>query len=348
MAAKAPGAACAAVVKADGYGLGADVVVPAFVAAGADRFFVAHIGEGLAVRAILDRLGARARIGVLNGLPPDGVGPCRAADLTPVLNTPGEIALWRRAASTAGTPLPAYIHIDSGMNRLGLSAAEAAVLADHPERLDGLAIQAWISHLACADQADSPMTDHQAAAFDRALAGLPRAPISLANSSGIFRGAHLHRDLLRPGYALYGGNPTPEAANPMHRVVTLTAPVLQVRQIDTPGTVGYGAGFRVAPGAKIATVSMGYADGLPRCGGGAATVVIAGQPAPVVGRISMDSLAVDISAFPDGSVSPGTEAELIGPHADLDALATSCGTIGYEILTGLGARLRRRVIGEPL
>ncbi|HET8729132.1 MAG TPA: alanine racemase, partial [Alphaproteobacteria bacterium] len=250
-------AECAAVVKAAAYGLGAARVAPALAHAGARTFFVAHLEEGIALRTVLPE----ARIGVLNGLMPGCAADYSAHRLAPVLNHLGDIDAWAAFCRARGESLPAFVHIDSGMNRLGLDEVELAVLAAEPSRLEGLRLLGFMSHLACADNADEPMTDAQLRRFRDALSRLPKAPASLANSSGIFRGDALHFDLVRPGCALYGINPTPEAPNPMAQVIRLQGRILQTRRIDTAGSVGYGAAHRAGPGTKIATIAVGYADG---------------------------------------------------------------------------------------
>ena len=341
LAAKAAPAECAAVVKADGYGLGAATVAPALAAAGATSFFVAQLGEAIALRALLPAVD----IGVLNGLAPDRETDYATQRLAPVLNTLGEVADWAAFCRARGHAPAAYLHIDTGMNRLGLGPDELATLAGEPDRLSGIGLRAYMSHLACADQAGAALTARQLADFQTALARLPRGRASLANSSGIFRGAAYHLDLVRPGCALYGINPTPETANPMRRVVGLAARVLQVRAVDSPMTVGYGATHRVRQEAKIATIAMGYADGYLRSLNDRGRVWFAGRQAPVVGRVSMDLITVDVSDLPDGAVVPGSMAEIIGDHQSADDVAAQAGTIGYEILTALGRRYARRTVG---
>lgn len=340
---RAAPAECAAVVKADAYGLGAAAVAPALARAGARTFFVAHPDEGLALRALLPD----ATIGVLNGLMPGCAADYAAHRLTPVLNHLGEIAEWAALGRAGGAALPGFVHVDTGMNRLGLGPDELAALAAEPGRLDGVALSGILSHLACADDAADPMTGAQLRRFRAALARLPRAPASLANSSGIFRGRALRFDLVRPGSALYGINPTPEAPNPMAQPVRLAARVLQVRRIDSAGTVGYGATHRVAPGTKTATIAVGYADGYLRSLSGAGSVWFGDGEAPVVGRVSMDLITVDVTRLPEPLVRPGAFAEIIGPHRPPDRVAAEAGTIGYEILTALGRRHVRRYVGGP-
>ncbi len=333
-------ARCAAVVKADAYGLGAARVAPALYAAGCRTFVVAQLEEAVALRAAL----RDADILSLGGLPPHSATEFAAHGIVPVLNHLGDIEAWTAFARAQGAALPAAVHIDTGMNRLGLGPDELDRLAEHPEFLQGMSVRLWMTHLACAE-VDTPMNAQQLGRFRMALARLPAAPASIANSSGVFLGSAYHFDLARPGCALYGVNPTPGAPNPMRQTVRLDARVLQVRGVDSPMTVGYGATHRVAGNEKIATIAVGYADGYPRTLSGRGHVFVDGVPAPVVGRVSMDLITVDVTALPEGAVAPGALVELIGPHRPVDTVAEEAGTIGYEILTSLGPRYCRRYVG---
>lgn len=328
---------CAAVVKADAYGLGVAQVVPALRAAGCATFVTAQLEEALAVRAVAPD----ARVVSLGGLPPGSEADVVGNRILPVLNHLGEIAAWQAHARSQGTRLPAIVHIDTGMNRLGLGPDELDTLAAAPDRLDGIAVQFWMTHLACADDFESPMSAQQLGRFRTALARLPKAPASFTNSSGIFHGKAFHFDLARPGCALYGVNPTPHLVNPMRDTVRLDARVLQLRSVDSPMTVGYGAAHRVEGPAKIATIAVGYADGYLRSLGGRGHVYVDDVAAPIVGRISMDLITVDVTGLPDGAVRPGGMVELIGPNRPVDTVAAEAGTIGYEVLTSLGSRYHR-------
>lgn len=330
-------AECAAMVKADAYGMGAAEVAPALADAGCTTFFVAQLEEGAALRPLLPG----AAIIALSGAPPGSEADFAAHGIVPVLNGLDDIARWRAFARRTETAQPAWIHLDTGMNRLGLSAAEARTLAAEPERLEGIDLQGWMSHLACADQRFHPASSAQLGRFHQHLARLPKARRSLANSSGICRGRAFHLDLVRPGAALYGINPTPEAANPQRPVFRFVGRILQVRPVDTGMTVGYGAAHEVVRPGRIATIAVGYADGYLRSLGNRGQVFIAGLPAPVVGRISMDLITVDVTDLPESAVRPGGWAELIGPHHSIDQVAAAAGTIGYEILTGLARRSHR-------
>ncbi len=330
-------AECSAVVKADAYGLGVAHAVPALRAAGCRTFFVAQFEEALAVRAVAPDV----RVLSLGGLPPGSESAFLDSGVWPVLNHLGEIAAWRAFAKAQGRALPAAIHLDTGMNRLGLGPDELDALADHPEWLDGIDLKYWMTHLACADDVESPMSAQQLGRFRTALARLPAAPASFTNSSGIFHGPSFHFDLARPGCALYGVNPTPHTANPMQGVIRLDARILQVRRIDAPMTVGYSAAHRVDGPTTIATIGVGYADGYLRALSGRGHVYADGIAAPIVGRVSMDLITVDVTGLPDHAIQPGGLLELIGPSRPVDTVAAEAGTIGYEVLTSLGPRYHR-------
>lgn len=338
--AKAPKVACAAVVKADAYGLGAQHVAPALAAAGCRIFFVAHLGEALDLRPRLPG----ATICVFNGFAPGAEGAFIENQLVPVLNSLEAVGSWAKAAATAGR-LPALLHADTGMSRLGLDDRELDRIVDDPGLLSGLDISWFMSHLAVAERADHPLNDLQLERFAAARARLPAMKASLANSSGIFLGPGFHFDLLRPGAALYGINPVPGQANPMAAVVGLRAPILQLREIDSPRSVGYGASHSVTKPTKIATIAVGYADGYLRSLSHRGRCYVGRHELPVIGRVSMDLLTLDASTLPAKLARPGTMVEVIAKHHPVDAVAQDGGTIAYEILTGLGARYTRVYIG---
>jgi alanine racemase len=330
-----PPALAAAVVKADAYGLGMADVAPALATAGCRLFFVATLDEGIALRRVLPK----AEIAVLNGLLPDTGGEFRQARLLPVLNDLGQIAEWREDAATRR--LPAVIHVDTGMARLGLPPDELGRLAAEPELLAGIPLAAVMSHLACADEKQHPLNAQQLGDFRRAIAQLPRAPASLAASSGIFLGRDYHFDIARPGAALYGVNPTPGRPNPMAQVIRLKGRILQVRDVDRDTPVGYGAAQRMERPARLATIAIGYADGWLRSSSHRGSVNISGQPASVIGRISMDLLTVDVTGIDPALACAGAFVDLIDEQHGVDAVAAAAGTIGYEILTALGRRHHR-------
>ncbi len=332
---------CAAVVKADAYGLGAERVVPALAAAGCREFYVAHLGEAEAIARVVP---ARASICVLNGLLPGEEGAFRRRGFVPVLNDLSQVECWQKAARSSARPLPAILHVDTGMSRLGLAPDDALALA-RPGRLAGFVLQAVISHLACAEEPDQPLNAEQLATFRRVRAAFPRARASLANSSGIFLGPAYHFDFVRPGAALFGVNPLPGQPNRMHQAVALRGKILQVRDVDPPRTVGYGATHRITGRTRIATVAAGYADGWPRSLSNRGSAYIGDHRVPLVGRVSMDLMTLDITTVPNAA--PGDSVELLGDHLPVDDVATAAGTIGYEILTRLGRRYHRIYKGGP-
>jgi alanine racemase len=335
---QAPGSEVAAVVKADGYGLGAREVAAALWQGGARTFFVAHPEEGVALRTALPD----ATIFVLHGLQEGGGEALADTGLIPVLNHPGELARYLALARRRERRLPAALQIDSGMCRLGFAAAEFDGIDQ--AQLAALDLRLVMSHLACAEEAGHPLNQEQRARFERLRRVLPDAPASLANSSGMFLGPAFHYQLCRPGVALYGVNPTPGHANPTAAVVKLEAPVLQIHEAAVPGSVGYGATYRTSAGARIATVPVGYADGYLRSASSRASARIAGVEVPLAGRVSMDLIGLDVTALPPEAVRPGTMVELIGGADGIDRLAAAAGTIGYEVLTRLGSRFARRYI----
>lgn len=338
-------AQCAAVVKADAYGLGNAQVAPALLDAGCKVFFVATIDEGIALQQTLRDSEAARIVHVLNGIMPATETDLAENALRPVLNSLGEIDAWAALARRHGRPLPAALHVDTGMSRLGLTAEDLNVLADDPSRLDGIRVTLVMSHLACADDPEQQLNVHQLAMFSAARVRLPSAASSLANSSGIFLGADFWGDLVRPGAALYGIAPVPGQPNPMQAVVRLHGRIVQVREIDTGSTVGYGATHQAAGRERIATVAVGYADGFLRSLSNRGSGYIGSRRVPLVGRVSMDLITFDVSDIPPSTISPGDMVELIGPHHSVDAIASEAGTIGYEILTSLGARYAR--VYEP-
>ena len=326
----APRVALAAVIKADAYGLGAAQVAPALAKAGCRQFFVATLDEGLALRKTLPR----APIGVLDGVDRDGLGEFSRARLMPVLNDAGQTDLW----ASKGRGRPAILHLDTGMQRLGLSRAELERLAGS-KTLARLNLALVMSHLACADEPGHPKNPAQLARFREALRLLPKLPASLASSSAIFLGPEYHFDVVRPGAALYGINPLPGQPNPMAPVVSLRAKILQVRDVDPGETVGYGATHRLRRPSRIATIAVGYADGWLRSASDRGSAAIAGRRVPVVGRISMDLLTLDVTGV--AAARPGAYVDLLDKTYGIDDAADAAGTIGYEMLTLLGRRYAR-------
>ncbi len=327
----------AGVVKADAYGTGMAQIAPTLFAKGARRFFVATPEEGLALRQILPL----AEIAVLGGGLPAYADDFIAAQIEPVLNSLHDIAVWRDQARRRDKILPAIIHLDTGMNRLGLSLEDGQALISDPGQLRGLDVIMVMSHFACADEKYHPLTDTQYEHFRKFAAHFPHAKKSLANSSGIFRSRDFHYDMVRPGMAIYGLNPTPEAPNPMKPVVRLEARILQTRTIKKGETIGYSATHSFRNPGLTATLALGYADGFHRAHSGKAQVYWNGIACPVVGRVSMDLVTVDLSDLQGVLPQQGDYLEVLGAHQDADQLAASAGTIGYEVLTALGARYQR-------
>lgn len=335
--------AVGAAVKADAYGLGVARVAPALYRAGCRRFFVATVDEGLNLRPLMPD---DAAICILNGPPVATERVLAASGLTPVLNSLDQARRWVALSQETGCKRPCLLQLDSGMSRFGLSGEDLDVFCAEnlPDRLD---IAYVMSHLACADDATSPRNEGQRLRFEALRQKLPALPASLAASSGIFLGDAYHFDLVRPGYALYGGNPTPNLPNPMQAVVTMLGGIVQDRWIAPDTAVGYSARFVATQKTRIATLSVGYADGFHRRAGGLTSAVLAARPdisLPVVGRISMDCMALDVTALGEMDLPPGTGFELIGPHRPLDDLASALDTIGYELLTSLGKRFHREYI----
>lgn len=339
----ASGAACAAVLKADAYGLGLQPVARALAREGCRSFFVAHLDEGIRLRQVVPE---DSTIHVMHGAMPGAARDCYAYDLVPVLNDPGQVAEWRALAAALGQTLPAAIQVDTGMSRMGLAPADLARLRQDPDWLRGLQPRLVMSHLACADEPGHPLNERQRQRFESVRALFPGVPGSLANSSGVFLGPAWHADLLRPGCALYGINPQPGNPNPLAQAVSLAARVVQLRDVDAGDIVGYGARY-VAPGPRrIATIAVGYADGWLRALSGHSFAYVDGVALPFVGRVSMDSITLDASALPEGRLAPGATVDLLCAQQTVDDVAAQAGTIGYEVLTRLGSRFQRRYLGE--
>ncbi len=337
-----PGAQCAGVVKADGYGCGAVKVAKRLFAEGCRVFFVARADEGFALKPHLPG----AEVCVLDGLLPGVVNDYAEAGIVPVLNDPGQVEAWTAYCAANEVAPPVVIHVDTGMNRLGLSVSEAEALAEDADALRAFSDVLVMSHLVVSEEPEHPLNARQLADYRRLRARFPKAKASLANSSGIFLGPDYHFDLVRPGHALYGGNPTPGRPNPMRHAVQLLARVIAVRAVDTAGTVGYGATARIGSGGRIATIAVGYADGYLRSLSNRGEAWIGPHRVPLIGRVSMDLVTLDVSSVPPEDCQVGDFAELIGAHLGVDDVAERAGTNGYEILTSLGHRYHRAYLGE--
>jgi alanine racemase len=332
---------CAAVIKADAYGCGTTPVARALAAAGCKAFFVATLDEARAAREAVPS----AAIYVLGGLFQNTGDAYAKINCRPVIGDLNELAEWDVFCRRSGWNGGAAIHIDTGMHRLGLSVTDAHGLIPRINAGDH-GITLVMSHLASAEQLHNQLNARQLAAFREIASLFAGVPASLANSSGVYLGPHFGFDLVRPGAALYGINPTPEADNPMLPVVNLKARIIQVRQVERGETVGYGGTWTARRPTRLAIVSAGYADGYFRAASAAdgtrgAEVIIAGKRCPVAGRISMDLMAVDITDLPSNAARRGHMATLLGEGITVDELAHHFGTIGYEVLTSLGPRYAR-------
>ncbi|MEW9612310.1 alanine racemase [Shinella sp. S4-D37] len=339
LAAEVAPARAAAVVKADAYGLGAGRVAEKLHSHGCRHFFVAQFVEALRLRP---RLAVDAAVFVLNGLQPGNESACARENIVPVVNSLEQWHAWSGMAKALGRTLPAVLQFDTGMSRLGVPPEERTELAGLVGAGGGIDVLFLMSHLACADDAESEQNEDQRTEMDRIAAEFPGFDICFANSGGIFLGKRYHGVLARPGIALYGGAPTAGRANPMEPVVRLDVAVVQVRTVPAGTRVGYGAAHVTAGPARLATIAAGYADGLPRSLSGRGAAYCDGVRLPIVGRVSMDSITIDISALPEGRLTLGSRVEILGPHQSLEDVARDAGTIAYEILTGLGHRYRRQ------
>lgn len=311
-----------AVLKADAYGLGVAQVGPALAKAGARTFFVAAAEEGIALRRAL---GEGPSISVFSGHMAGDADLIRSANLTPLINSVDQLLM--HVEALPGHPFG--LQLDSGMNRLGMEPSEWSALRDIALAQRPTLV---MSHLACADEPNHPMNTAQLYAFNDMTAGID-APRSLAATGGILLGPEFHFDLTRPGVGLYGGLPFVDATP----VISLDVPIIQVRDVAEGEPVGYGNAFVAARDMQVATIAAGYADGLIRAMGAKATLTHLGKKLPVIGRVSMDLITVDVTALPE----PPEHLQLIGSHQSVDTVADFAGTIGYEILTSLGARYDR-------
>ena len=331
----------AAVVKADAYGLGVAHVAPALYNAGCRDFFVAHFIEALRLKPYLR---SDARILVLNGLLPGSEDDCAALGIVPVLNSLEQVTNWSATARALSKTLPAAIQVDTGMSRLGLEPAEVDTLLAEPERLAGVHVEIIMSHLACGDEPEHDANPRQLGRMQAVRQRFADAKLSFANSAGIFLGEDYRGDLARPGIALYGGAPLAEGDNPMQPVVRLEVRVVQTRTVPSGAEIGYGASFVAKSEMRLATIAAGYADGLSRHLSNKGAAYFGNVRLPIVGRVSMDSIILDVTALEPGTLKLGSMVELIGPHQTLETVAADAGTISYEILTSLGRRYERRYL----
>lgn len=336
---RAAPAECAAVVKADGYGCGTEPVAGALAAAGCKTFFVANLAEARRLRAV-----ARdAIVYVLNGLLPGTAPAYAASNLRPVIGSRVELDEWTAFRAASGWSGAAAFHVDTGMNRLGFAMDDAADVATRHGEKHGIALV--MSHFACSEE-EHPLNGRQMERFRRVRDLFQNVRGSLANSSGIFLGAEAHHDLVRPGVALYGANPTPGKPNPMRTVVKLEGRIVQVRAVAQGDTVGYSATWTAKRPTRLAIVSIGYADGFLRAASArddkrGAEAIVAAQRCPLAGRVSMDLIAIDVTDLRANAAQRGDLVTLLGDGIGVDDLAERAGTIGYEVLTSLGRRYQR-------
>jgi alanine racemase len=338
---RADPARCAAVIKADGYGLGIRPVAVKLAEAGCETFFVATIDEARRVRAALPAV----TIYVLNGLYPATASEFLTLRAQPVLGSWPEIEEWNSFSLESRELFPAAIHFDTGMNRHGLAMSDAVAFRD---RIKTLRFKPTLvmSHLACADDPAHPMTARQIAAFREISLSFPGVSASLANSAGVIAHKDSHFDLVRPGIAIYGGYAVKDGQNPMRPVVRLDLRILQVRQASSGEPVGYGAAQHLKRDSRIAICAAGYADGIFRVLGSSdehpgAEAIVAGKRCPLVGRVSMDIIAIDVTDVPEADAKRGDFATLLGNGIGVDDIAAHAGTIGYETLVNLGRRYAR-------
>ena len=330
---------CAAVLKADAYGMGAAMIAKALEKAGCSIFFVATIDEGLELRACFGK--NKNKIAVLSGLLKGSEDVFYKSKLTPVLNDLEQIRQWEIYNRQKKIPAPSIIHIDTGMNRLGLTINEFQHIVERPTELHGLQVEWIMSHLACGDQPGDTMNQRQLSLFCNAKETLPTVKASLSNSGGVFLGQSYHLDMVRPGIALYGSLSRSIPVNPLNQVIKLYSRILQIRTLSSGATVGYGASYRVSEPTRLATVGLGYADGYLRSLSNNSYVFFNGIRLPVVGRISMDYITVDITKIAAEKIKTGDFLEIIGDQFTLDDLAIVANTVPHEILTRLGTRHHR-------
>lgn len=351
---KTPGARTGAVVKANGYGLGLGEVGLSLAAAGCDVFFVATPDEGIRLRRILKS----REIFVFSGLTARNAAAYAESNLIPVLNTFDDIAVWSEFWKLRGSRRPCALQIDTGMNRMGLSAEDVNNIGRDDKLRNSINIITVLSHLACADEPDNEMNESQLAGFGESAKLFAGSELSFANSGGIFLGSRYHFNLVRPGIALYGGEYSSVGENCPQTVVTAQAKIVQMRNVKKGDMIGYGARHEFSSDRKIALVAAGYADGYHRAGSGNGVAIrkdgssgamgaLAGYKVPVVGRVSMDCTAFDVSDVPDQLAENAEYIELLGHNILLDDAARAAGTIGYELLTSLGQRFHRNHINQP-
>ena len=329
----AAGAECGAVVKANAYGLGASEITEVLLDAGCRTYFVAQLSEATSLASQIRS--KRGRLFILNGVNEQSVDLLLRLQVIPVLNSVSELRLW----SDIGWPYPPALQIDTGFNRLGLAANEDAIAIERTEALPDCSFELVMSHLACADEPEHLMNREQLVEFDERSRRFNTVQRSLANSAGIYLTPEFHYDLVRPGIALYGGQPSANHELELSNVVCLQAQILQERRLPRGSRIGYAASFLADRPMRIAIVGAGYADGVPVALSNCGSVMVEGKLAPIVGRVSMDSFAIDVSALEPESDLQGRWVEIYGPTHVLEGLATSGSLLNYEVLTRIGRRV---------
>lgn len=333
------GSECGAVVKANGYGLGAKPIARALADAGCDSFFVASLEEGISLRAEIPN----RRIAVFHGVQKGEESTFLEHSLIPILSTPAQLLRWEKAASDHENTAPSILHIDTGMHRLGLTLAEwNALMEKDSDVLKRAQVSLLMSHLACSANPGDAVNAQQLARFQSIIEKAPQIPASLSNSAAVFALPEHHFSLARPGCALYGISPFDSASyNPVEHVATLSAPILQIREMAQAEGIGYSHTATAPQNARIATVALGYADGLARLLSNQISGYINGVAVPQIGRISMDMTCFDVSAIPESQLSEGAMIDILCEAQPVDVLAEKANTIGYEVFTGLGERIKR-------
>jgi alanine racemase len=338
---RAATARCAAVLKADGYGVGAIPVGLALYQEGCRDFFVAYADEGVVLREALLSKGLDGKIYVLNGLFPGTEGVFTDHHLIPTLTDLGQVTRWQLHAKALGRVLPAALHVDTGMSRTGLTSQEVQTMVQSAHPLNGIGVELILSQMVYSHTENLVFSMQQRQRFEQALRVLPKAKRSLAKSGAIFVGQEYHYDMVRPGVALHGINPTNQETNPLVPVVSLWAKIYQIQDVGVGHSVGYAQTYISQQPTRVATLALGYADGYPWALANQGYVTIAGYQAPVIGRVSMDLLTVDVSHVPESLLMIGQWAQIIGGTITVEEIACQANTVPYEVLLRLGKRFQR-------
>lgn len=341
-------AECSAVLKADGYGLGAAALAGRLYEEGCRKFFVAYTDEGIALRQSFIKRGLNPEIYVLNGFFPGAESLFAEYRLIPTITALEQLHRWRKFAEIRDYEMGIALHVDTGMSRTGLPAKEIITLAQNPQLLSGVKLRMILSQLSYSYNENLTFSTQQKQRFDQALGMLPAAPASFAKSGAIFLGKNYHYDIVRPGIGLHGINPTSEIDNPVVPTASLWARIYQVQDIVGGQSVGYAETFIAASPRRIATLALGYADGFPWNMANKGFVAIGDYKAPIIGRISMDLVTIDVTEVPEHLVHPGGWVEVIGRHLSIQQISGMVGTSPYEVQLNLGARFQRFYIDHPL